>query len=144
MSNFNKIYNNKYIQMLFEHERTGKFARYLFVGGGCAVLDLLLLFLFVNYLHIWYLYAATISFIITLGLSYIGQKYFTFRNYENNHKKQLTIFFVVAIVGLVINVSFMFIFVSWMNLWYMLASVITKFIVFIWNFIANQKLTFKK
>ena len=144
MINFTWIYNNKYVQMVFEHERTGQFARYLFVGGTCAVLDLLLLYIFVDYLHIWYLSAATASFIITLALSYVGQKYFTFQDYTKNHKKQLPVFFIVAIIALVINAACMFIFVSWIGIWYMLASVITKIIVFIWNFIANQKLTFKK
>jgi glycosyltransferase involved in cell wall biosynthesis len=131
------------IEGLLEHKRFGETMRYLFIGGTCAVLDLLLLFAFVNYFHIWYLYAATASFIIVSTLGYFGQKYFSFRNYENNHRKQLPVFFAVAGVGLLLNAGFMFLFVSLMGLWYILASVMTKFIVLIWNFFANKKVTFK-
>jgi glycosyltransferase involved in cell wall biosynthesis len=128
---------------LLEHERFGELMRYLLIGGSCAVLDLILLFSFVNYLHIWYLYAATASFIIVSTLGYFGQKYFSFRNYENNHGKQIPVFFVVAGIGLLINAAFMYAFVSLMGLWYILASVMTKFIVLIWNFFANKKITFR-
>jgi glycosyltransferase involved in cell wall biosynthesis len=128
---------------LFEHERFGELMRYLLIGGSCAVLDLILLFSFVNYLHIWYLYAATASFIIVSTLGYFGQKYFSFRNYENNHGKQIPVFFAVAGIGLLLNAGFMFTFVSIIGLWYILASVMTKFLVLIWNFFANKKITFK-
>ena len=120
----------------------GQFMRYLVIGGACAILDLLLLYTFVDYLHIWYLYAATVSFTIVIVLGYFGQKYFSFRNYENNHRKQLTTFIIVALTGLALNIAFMFLFVSLMNLWYVLASIMTKFIVLIWNFLANKKITF--
>jgi len=132
------------VARIFEHERFGETMRYLLIGGTCAVLDLLLLFVFVNYLHIWYLYAATASFIIVSTLGYFGQKYFSFRNYENNHGKQLPVFFAVAGIGLLLNAGFMFTFVSIIGLWYILASVMTKFIVLIWNFFANKKVTFRR
>ena len=133
----------RFFTFFFEHERFGEPMRYLLIGGTCAVLDLFLLFIFVNYFHIWYLYSATASFIIVSMLGYLGQKYFSFRNYKNNHGKQLPIFFIIASVGLLLNASFMFLFVSLMNLWYILASIITKFIVLIWNFFANKNITFK-
>jgi putative flippase GtrA len=136
------FYKNKYISKIFDHNRIGQFMRYLLIGGTCAILDLLLLYIFVNYLHIWYLYAATASFITILLFGYLGMKYFSFRNYENNHRKQLTTFIIVALTGLALNIAFMFLFVSLMNLWYILASIMTKFIVLIWNFLANKKITF--
>jgi len=134
----------RFFAFFFEHKRFGEPMRYLLIGGICAVLDLFILFIFVNYLHIWYLYAATASFIIVSTLGYFGQKYFSFRNYENNHGKQFPVFFVMAGVGLLLNAGFIFLFVSIMNLWYILASIITKFIVLFWNFFANKHITFKK
>lgn len=132
-----------FLSYFFEHEKIGEPMRYLLIGGTCAVLDLLLLYTFVNYFHIWYLYATTASFIIVVMLGYFGQKYFTFRNYEKNHKKQISVFFVVAGTGLLINVGFMFVFVSLLGVWYIIANIITKFIVLIWNFLANKKITFR-
>ena len=134
----------KVFAYFFEHKNIGEPMRYLLIGGICAVLDLLFLFLMVNFLHIWYLIATTVSFIVVSFLGYFGQKYFTFRNTEKNHKKQLLVFFIVAGFGLAINVFFMFALVSLINLWYILASIITKFIVLIWNYFSNKFVTFRK
>jgi len=133
----------KTYHLFFEHQRHGEKMRYLLVGGTCAVLDLLFLYLMVNFLNIWYLAATTISFAAVSLLGYFGQKYFTFRNAEKNHKKQLALFFMVSGTGLLINAGFMFFFVSILGIWYMAANIITKFIVLIWNFLANKKITFR-
>jgi len=116
--------------------------RYVLIGGLCALADITLLYLFVNCLNIWYLSATTISFVIITFFGYFGQKHFTFRNTERNHKKQLTLFFTVAGTGLLINAGFMFIFVSLLGTWYIIANIFTKFIVLVWNFLANKKITF--
>ena len=134
----------KLISYFFKHEKIGESMRYLFVGGTCAVLDLLFLYLMVNFLNIWYLIATTISFTIVGFLGYFGQKYFTFRNTERNHRKQLTLFFMVAGIGLLINAGFMFVFVSILGIWYIFANIITKFIVLIWNFFAIKNFVLRK
>ena len=126
-----------------EHKKFGKPLRYMLIGGICGMLDLLLLYVFVNYFHIWYLHAAITSFIIVLMIGYSGQKYFTFKNYKENYKEQLAVFFVVAGIGLIMNTFLMFLFVSLMNIWYILASIIVKFIILIWNYFANKNITFR-
>lgn len=132
----------KILPRFFYHHLIGEPARYLFVGGICAILDLILLYLLVEYLHIWYLSATIISFtIITCG-GYFIQKNFTFRNASKNHKRQLPVFFVIASIGLLINTSCMFFFVSIIGIWYIIANIITKFIVLVWNYFANKHITF--
>lgn len=135
---------DKTCSLAFEHERFGEKMRYLFVGGLCAVGDLVFLYFLVDFLHVWYLLAAAISFITITSLGYSGQKYFTFQNSSKNHKKQLPVFFVVTGTGLAINMFCMYLFVSIFGLWYILGSVITKFIVLIWNFSANKYITFRQ
>lgn len=135
---FDKIYS-----LTFEHDKYGEKMRYLFVGGLCAVGDLLFLYFLVDFLHIWYLLAAAISFTTITALGYSGQKYFTFQDSSKNHKKQLPVFFIVTGTGLAINIVCMFIFVGFLGFWYIFASVVTKFIVLVWNFSANKYITFK-
>ncbi len=133
----------RFLSYFFEHEKIGEPMRYLLIGGSCAVLDLLFLYLMVNFLDIWYLIATTISFTIVSLLGFFGQKYFTFRDLSKNHKKQIPVFFVVSAIGLLINAGFMFFFVSVLGIWYIAANIVTKFIVLIWNFLANKKITFR-
>lgn len=117
--------------------------RYILIGGLCALADMAVLFFFVSYLHFYYLTITTLSFIVITFFGYFGQKYFTFRDLSNNHKRQIPVFFIVAGTGLAINTFCMFLFVSIAGIWYIAANIITKFIVLIWNFLANKYITFR-
>ena len=120
-----------------------QFARYFVVGGACAVADLAILYLLVSVLHFWYLSSAIFSFTVVSCLGYFAQKYFTFKNDSKNHKKQVALFFLVGGIGLLLNTASMYFWVSIIGLWYLYASMVTKFIVLIWNFFANKFITFK-
>jgi len=135
---------DKVFSQTFEHEIFGEKLRYLLIGGSCSVADLLLLYLLVDFLHVWYLAASVISFTLVSLFGYFGQKYFTFKNDSKNHTKQLTIYFLVLGASLLINSLSMFFFVSVVGIWYILASIITKFVVLVWNFMANKYITFKQ
>ena len=134
---------SRFFTFLFYGKKTGQPMRYLFVGGTCSVIDIALLYVFVEFFHIWYLYASILSFTISCVVAFFGQKYFTFRNESRKHVTQFALFFTMAGTGLLINSGCIFVFVSLLGLWYILASVITKFIVLIWNFCASKYITFR-
>lgn len=122
---------------------TQQLFRYILIGGLCAISDVLVLYFLVEFFHIWYLFSAITSFTIVSLLGYFGQKKFTFKDNSKNHKRQLSIFFLVAGTGLLINSACMFFFVSVASVWYIYANVVTKLIVLFWNFAANKYITFK-
>ncbi len=128
--------------MAIEFLKESTASRYALVGGLCALADIAILFFFVNFLHFFYLTVTTLSFIIITFLGYFGQKYFAFRDPSKNHKKQIPIFFIVTGTGLAFNTLFMFLFVSIAGIWYITSNIITKFIVLVWNFLANKHITF--
>lgn len=130
-------------RFFFHHKKIGTLLRYLLIGGSCALGDMLLLYTFVEFFHIWYLYASIISWVITSILSFLGQKHFTFKNTSKKYQIQFPIFILVAIVGLGLNSLCLFFLVSILKIWYMFANIITKFIVLIWNFLAHKYITFK-
>jgi len=133
----------KFFTFLFYGKKTGEPMRYLFIGGTCSLIDIALLYVFVEFFHIWYLYASILSFSIACIVGFFGQKYFTFKNKSKNHITQFIIYFTTAGIGLLINSGCIFVFVSILGMWYILASVITKFIVLIWNFLASKYITFR-
>ena len=128
---------------LLHHKRIGILLRYLLIGGSCALGDMFLLYTFVEFFHIWYLYASIISWIIMSILSFLGQKHFTFKNTSKKYQTQFPIFILVAIAGLGLNSLCLFFLVSIVKIWYIFANIITKFIVLIWNFLAHKYITFK-
>ena len=130
------------IAKLTKNKILEEFFRYFFVGLLCAVLDLFFLYLLVEFLNIWYLLAATISFsVITYG-GYFLQKKFTFRNTSRNDSKKIFIFVLVSICGLIANAASMYVLVGIFGIWYILSNIITKKIVLLWNFLTNKYITF--
>lgn len=134
---------SRFFNFLFYGKKAGQPMRYLFVGGTCSLIDIGLLYIFVEFLHIWYLYASILSFTISCVVAFLGQKYFTFENKSEKHAAQFVLFFTMAGTGLLINSGCIFVFVSLFGIWYILASVITKFIVLVWNFCASKYITFR-
>jgi putative flippase GtrA len=114
------------------------------VGGGLAfVTDAGLLFVFTEYGHIWYLFSATLSFLISGVVNYSFQYFITFKGQGGELKKQAGIFLLVALVGLAINNSLLYLQVEVFGLWYMAAKAIAAVVVLIWNFFMNKRFTFK-
>jgi putative flippase GtrA len=123
--------------------RFQQFIKYC-VGGGLAfVTDAGLLFVFTEYFGIWYLFSATLSFLISGVVNYSFQYFVTFKGQGGELKKQAGIFLLVALVGLVINNSLLYLQVEVFGLWYMAAKAIAAVVVLIWNFLMNKRFTFK-
>ncbi|MFH1457409.1 MAG: GtrA family protein [Patescibacteria group bacterium] len=124
--------------------RWQQFFKFCVVGTIGAIIDIGGLFVLVEFVHIHYLLAATISFTVAVINSYFLNKYWTFQNKGNNHAKQFVIFVLVSVVGLLINLGVMYSLVEWLAVWYLLSKAIASIIVLFWNFFMNKYVTFKK
>lgn len=120
-----------------------EFFRFTIAGFSFALLDLLFLYLLVEYFHIYYLMATTISFSIITFAGFFIQKKFTFRDKSGIYVKQIIFFALISIIGLLLNTFFMYIFTSLLGLWYIFSNIITKMVVLSWNYFGNKYITFK-
>jgi dolichyl-phosphate beta-glucosyltransferase len=118
------------------------FVRYATVGVTGTALDVVLLYVFVDLLHIPVLVAAAISFIAAVVNNFILNKFWTFRNNSRNFRKQFIKFFLVSVVGLVLTEICMALFVYLLGIWYIASKLLTSVIVLTWNFLANKNWTF--
>src|ERR1700759_4600334 len=57
-----------------------KIARYIVSGGTATAVNLLLLFVLVHFAGVYYLLASIISFIVSTGVSFTLQKFWTFQD----------------------------------------------------------------
>jgi putative flippase GtrA len=135
MNLIEKILSSKYAQII----------RYIFAGSTATATNLIILFICVHYLNLWYLTSAIISFCFAVIVSYLLQKFFVFRNYskENIHKQFLN-FFIFNFIMLGVNTLLMYIFVDIINLWYLLAQILSSAICACVNYIYFNKIIFKK
>lgn len=118
--------------------------RYLILGGICAIGHVIFIYFLTDIVGIFYLYSTVISFLLTSFLGYFGQKYFAYRNFESKHPKQLSLYFFIILIGLVMDANLMLLFVSIAKIHYIIASIITRSILLVINFLWSKHITFKK
>ena len=120
-----------------------QFFRYAIVGASGTFLDLGSLFIFVEYVKLPLLLAATFSFILAVVNNFLLNKLWTFKYPSKNYRKLFIKFLIVSLVGLGLTLSLMHLLVNIFMIWYMISKAITSLVVLTWNFLGNKLWTFK-
>jgi len=132
-------------------------AKFLLVGTLAAIFDLGILSLFIGYSGViaglGFSFFKGISFIIATSAKYFADKFWAFKKTETSGmNREFGKFFIVTIIGLVINVAV----ASWIvnrvgpqfglppEIWANFAGIAAILVTFIWNFISYKFLVFKK
>ncbi|HOG04640.1 MAG TPA: GtrA family protein [Paludibacter sp.] len=117
--------------------------RYFISGGIAATVDFGLLYLLTEFLGLYYLLSAVISFSVGLLITYLFSVTWIFNQRRiSNRWIELLIFSVIGVVGLLLTYLFMQYFTEVIKLHYMLSKVLTTIIVFFWNFLTKRFILF--
>ena len=134
--------NNEFIKVIL----------YLFVGGTAALVEWGLFYLFFYYLLVGLgLSVDTLTMVATalaFGLStlyhyFLGNILVFDSGSKYDKSKELSLVFLVSIMGLVFNLILMYIFVGLLAWQPMFAKVLTSCIVVVWNYLSRKKWIFK-
>jgi putative flippase GtrA len=134
--------NNEFIKVIL----------YLFVGGTAALVEWGLFYLFFYYLLVGLgLSVDTLTMVATalaFGLStlyhyFLGNILVFDSGSKYDKSKELSLVFLVSIMGLVFNLVLMYIFVGVLAWQPMFAKVLTSCIVVVWNYLSRKKWIFK-
>ena len=134
--------NNEFIKVIL----------YLIVGGTAALVEWGLFYLFFYYLLVGLgLSVDTLTMVATalaFGLStlyhyFLGNILVFDSGSKYDKSKELSLVFLVSIMGLVFNLVLMYVFVGLLAWQPMLAKVITSCIVVVWNYLSRKKWIFK-
>ena len=129
-----------------------KIILYLFVGGTAALVEWGLFYLFFYYLLVGLgLSVDTLTMVATalaFGLStlyhyFLGNILVFDSGSKYDKSKELSLVFLVSIMGLVFNLVLMYIFVGLLAWQPMFAKVLTSCIVVVWNYLSRKKWIFK-
>ena len=129
-----------------------KIILYLFVGGTAALVEWGLFYLFLYYLlanlgfslDTLTLVATALAFgMSTLYHYFLGNVLVFDSGSKYNKGKELSLVFLVSIMGLAFNLMFMYVFVGLLNWQPMVAKVITSCIVVVWNYLSRKKWIFR-
>lgn len=90
-----------------------KVIRYLVAGGVVAVVQFTLFLGLLSLLHLWYLVASSISFVVALVTSFLLQKYWTFGEKSVSRiYGQVLLFLLCAGINFLVTVTLMYLLVD--------------------------------
>jgi putative flippase GtrA len=119
-----------------------KFLSYAAVGGVCAVLNLVLLWLFTSVLGLHYLVSTLIAFFALTPVGFWMQKLVTFCTSRARAGIEWPRYFAVMGSSLAANLTLMYLLVSLLGVWYLAASVIVTVLFLVGNFLVNDRWSF--
>jgi putative flippase GtrA len=103
------------------------------------LIDLGLLWLFLDVLQIELLIATAFSFLIAVSINYVSNRRWVFKGTRRSIAEGYINFVSIALLGLVLIVGLMWFFVHKLDMDIVLARIITALFVGIWNFVMNKK-----
>ena len=118
--------------------------RYTFVGGIAFIVDFACLYILKEFAGIYYLFSATISFILGLIINYVLSILWVFKSRAVNKKNiEIIIFAIIGFIGLGLNVVIMWFFTDQLNILYLHSKLISTAIVYFWNFLARKYILYR-
>lgn len=119
-----------------------RFAKFLGVGGVATLMQYGILIAMVELLSASAFVASTIGYLVSGIFNYTLNYYFTFTS-SAKHGLAATRFIIVAVIGLALNSSLVFLLTDVISVFYITAQVIATAVVVIWNFIAHKHWTYR-
>lgn len=115
--------------------------RYIISGGTSAFVDLLILFILNSYLGFHYLISSILAFSIAFFVSFILQKFWTFRNHSTDGVHgQIFIYLGSSLFSLSVNTLLMYIFVDYFHLMVLLSQIFAGAIVACFTFFISRRI----
>lgn len=112
-----------------------QFSRHTIIGGTAFLIDYGLLIALTEHVGIHYLESATISFSISVIFNYFFSMRFVFERREDlSRGMEALVFFLLSVVGLILNNFLLLKMVDLMEIHYTIAKLLATFVVTIYNF----------
>ena len=110
------------------------------VGVIATIIDFFFLFLFTDVFGMYYLLSAAISFVLSTLFNYVASMRFVFNSKfsKDEKSKELILFVILSVSGLVLNQFLLWFFVEKIALYYMAAKIVATFFVMMWNFVSRK------
>jgi len=126
-------------------ERLFKLVRYVTSGGAAALTNMTVLFLLVHFGHLYYLYASILAFLISVGVSFTMQKFWTFRDtHVHDIHTQFARYVLVIVANLILNTLLMYTLVEKAGVWYLSAQFFTVIAIAFVGYFAYRHFVFRE
>ena len=122
-----------------------QFLKYLLVGAFVVAVNLSVLYSLTEFAHVFYLLSAICAFFVSFIVSFILQKYWTFKGATHHSAHKQAIFYlVVQICNVSLNTAFLYVFVTYLHIWYIASQVFISLVLAVAIFAVNRLFIFKQ
>ncbi len=128
---------------MIDRRAVTRFTQYSIIGGGTFLLDLLLLYIFIDVFSLNYLVATAVAFLIAVSCNYYISRKYVFVGSVRSHKAGYANFVSIALIGLGFVTLSMYILVGVYGLAPVIARVSVAALTGIWNYLMNLFVNFK-
>ena len=109
------------------------------VGGTAFLIDYGIMIALTEFCGINYLISSGISFVVSVIYNYILSVHWVFDvDKDGDKKKEFIVFILLSVIGLGLNQLLMWVFVSRVHVFYMLAKIFGTAILMIYNFVTRK------
>ena len=119
-----------------------KFIKFGIVGFSGLLVDFGTTYILKEWLRVQKYVANSIGFCVAASTNYVLNRVWTFHSEDPNIAREYTSFFIISLIGLAINNLILWLIVSRLKWNFYLAKLIAIGVVTIWNFLANNFITF--
>lgn len=113
--------------------------RFVVVGGLAFLVDYSVLWALVDLLEVNYLFASTLSFAVSVVFNYVLSTFWVFDCAKDGNKVgNFIVFVVMSVIGLLLNLAIMWLTVDVLEIYYLVAKVVSTAIVMVYNFVSRK------
>ena len=132
------------IRKIFYHASSTEFARYFWAGSLTFLTDFLILFALTEFAGINYLWSNLAGVLVGIVMSYLFCIKWVFQTRRYNRVAQeFSLFVLTCVVGLLLNESLLWAFVTFAEIHYLAAKIIVTAVVFVVNFGVKKIVLFR-
>lgn len=118
--------------------------KFLSVGGLCAGLSLIMMYLLTSRAGINYLIATVITIVVTNFIGFALNKFYTFKTHQKLFWREMWKYYSVMLSSYMINIMLMYLLVDFINIWYIYASMILIVLLTPYNYLLHRHWSFGK
>src|SRR3989338_6963991 len=133
-----------YRALCVSYPREAQVVRFIISGGTATAVNLSTLFALIHFWAIWYLVASAFAFATSFLVSFTLQKFWTFGDMSSNRlHTQAALFFMVIVFALGVNTLLLYLLVEHAHLHYLIAQLVSGFVIAVINFLSYKRLVFR-
>lgn len=137
MSNFLSKTKGEYI-MIKNNQLIKQLTRFAIVGVIAAVVDIGVLILLKEFLHIDVLISCAVSFCASVIVNYILSMTFVFRGKKQNKLNEFLIFVLLSVGGLLLNEIILWVGTEYLSIYYLKVKILAMIAVPVYNFVTRK------